>query len=332
MDIPKNYNSILNIRETETAIKQLKDFFEKALAQTFDLTRVSAPLFVFPESGINDNLNGIERPVKFEVNSIGREVEVVHSLAKWKRLALHKYGFKHGEGLYADMDAIRRDEELDNLHSIYVDQWDWEIIIDKEERSVETLKNVVKKLFNVFKETEAYITGLYPSLPKHLPNEIKFITTYELEEMYPTLTPKEREDKITAEYKAVFLMQIGGLLKSGTKHDGRAPDYDDWTLNGDLLFWYPLLSHAFEVSSMGIRVDENSMKKQLEEAECTERLNYSFHKAIINKELPYTLGGGIGQSRICMYFLEKAHIGEVQASIWSDSMNEICDKNNIKLL
>lgn len=330
---PDGYKSSLDIRMTEVAIKQTKDFFENELAKELNLTRVSAPLFVKPETGLNDNLNGVERPVSFDVKGVGGDtVEIVHSLAKWKRMALKRYGFQVGEGLYTDMNAIRRDEDLDNLHSVYVDQWDWEKIIDKRERTEETLKEIVKKIYSVFKRTEAYLFKIYPQLQPILPDEIFFITTQELEDMYPTLSPKERENKIAREKKAVFIMQIGDLLKSGIKHDGRAPDYDDWTLNGDILFYYPVLDMAFEVSSMGIRVDENSLVEQLKKAECEDRKKFKFHKDIINKELPYTIGGGIGQSRICMFLLRKAHIGEVQASVWNDEMIEECSKNNIELL
>lgn len=333
LEIPKNYQSKLDIRETEVAIKAIKDYFEKALAKKLNLTRVSAPLFVLPNSGINDDLNGVERPVKFEVAGINNdEVEVVHSLAKWKRMALHRYGFSHGEGLYTDMDAIRRDEELDNMHSIYVDQWDWEMIIDKNERNIETLKATVEKLFEVFKETEKYITDKYDVLEKFLPEKVTFVSSQELEDMYPELTAKQREDKIAEKYKAVFITQIGAALKSGEKHDGRAPDYDDWSLNGDLIFYFPVLDHAFEVSSMGVRVDEDSLMSQLKTAGCEERANLEFHKAVLNKELPYTLGGGLGQSRICMFLLGKAHIGEVQASVWSQDMINKCAENGINLL
>lgn len=333
LQIPKNYNSKLDIRQTELAIKQVKDCFEKTLAKKLNLSRVSAPLYVMPDSGLNDNLNGIERPVSFEVKGIDDKcVEIVHSLAKWKRMALHKYKFSHGEGLYTDMNAIRRDEDLDNLHSIYVDQWDWEMIIEEKERNMKTLKKKVQKLYNVFKIVESYITDLYPQLEKYLPDELTFISTQELEDLYPELTPKEREDKITQKYKAVFLTQIGGELKSGKKHDGRAPDYDDWDLNGDLLFWYPVLEHAFEVSSMGIRVDKFTLNKQLELTDCSERKNYEFHKQVLDGTLPFTIGGGLGQSRICMFLLGKAHIGEVQSSVWPKEMIEQCSENNINLL
>ncbi|PYG87275.1 aspartate-ammonia ligase [Ruminiclostridium sufflavum DSM 19573] len=330
---PEGYKSSLNIRMTEVAIKQTKDFFENELAKELNLTRVSAPLFVRPETGLNDNLNGVERPVSFDVKGIGgAEVEVVHSLAKWKRMALKRYGFSSGEGLYTDMNAIRRDEDMDNLHSIYVDQWDWERILEKSERTEETLKGIVKKIFSVFKKTEDYLAGLYPQLQKILPEDIFFITTQELEDKYPELSPKERENALAREKKAFFIMKIGDMLKSGIKHDGRAPDYDDWELNGDIVFYYPVLDIAYEVSSMGIRVDEDSLVSQLKKADCEERRNFKFHKDIIDKELPYTIGGGIGQSRICMFLLRKAHIGEVQSSVWDDEMIQECLKNGIELL
>ncbi|MFZ5989936.1 MAG: aspartate--ammonia ligase [Bacillota bacterium] len=331
--LPLNYQPSLSVRDTETAIKMIKDYFETELAKQLNLSRVSAPLFVKPETGMNDNLNGVERPVAFDVKSIGGDtVEVVHSLAKWKRMALGRYGFKVGEGLYTDMNAIRRDEDVDNLHSIYVDQWDWEFVINKQDRTVETLKNIVRKIFTALQKTEDQVCEVYPQIPRILPEDIHFISTQELEDMYPTLSPKEREDMISKEKKAVFIMQIGGLLKSGIKHDGRAPDYDDWTLNGDIILWYPLLDRAFEISSMGIRVDEDSLVSQLKEAGCEDRKRLKFHKDLLEGRLPYTVGGGIGQSRLCMYFLKKAHIGEVQASIWPDSMIDTCDNANIKLL
>ncbi|RKD23697.1 aspartate-ammonia ligase [Caminicella sporogenes DSM 14501] len=331
--IPKGYKSKLGLLETEIGIKEIKDYFEKALAKKLKLTRVSAPLFVIPESGLNDNLNGVERPVRFDVLGIGgKDVEIVQSLAKWKRMALAKYGFEVGKGLYTDMNAIRRDEELDNLHSIYVDQWDWEKIIAKEDRNIETLKSIVKDIYTVFKETEEYICKLYPKLDRVLPDEIFFITSQELEDMYPELTPKQREDAITKEKGAVFIMKIGHQLESGIKHDGRAPDYDDWELNGDIIFWYPVLETAFEVSSMGIRVSEESLEKQLKLAGCEERKNLRFHRDLLEGKLPYTIGGGIGQSRMCMFFLQKAHIGEVQAAIWPEEMIEKCEEANIILL
>lgn len=330
---PNAYKSSLDIRMTEVAIKQTKDFFEDELAKELKLTRVSAPLFVKPETGLNDNLNGVERPVSFDLKGIdGTNVEIVHSLAKWKRMALKRYGFAPGEGLYTDMNAIRRDEEPDNLHSVYVDQWDWEKIIEKSERTEETLKSTVRKIFSVFKRTEDYLADLYPGLQRYLPEDIFFVTTQELEDRYPSLSPKERENMLAREKKAIFIMKIGDLLQSGIKHDGRAPDYDDWSLNGDIVFYYPVLDIAFEVSSMGIRVDEASLVSQLEKAGCAERRTLKFHSELINKNLPYTIGGGIGQSRICMFFLGKAHIGEVQASVWSDEMLEECLKNNIQLL
>lgn len=331
--IPKEYEAKLNLIDTEIGIKSIKDYFEKTLAEKFELTRVSAPLFVRPETGLNDDLNGIERPVAFDVLGIGgEEVQVVHSLAKWKRMALAKYGFDVGKGLYTDMNAIRRDEELDNLHSIYVDQWDWEKIISKEERTVETLKEIVEEIYSVFKATEEEICTIYPRLERQLPEDIFFITAQQLEDKYPDLTPKQREDAITKEKGAVFVMQIGDDLKSGIKHDGRAPDYDDWTLNGDILFWYPILDMAFEVSSMGIRVDEKALERQLKLAGCEERKELSYHKDLLEGKLPYTVGGGIGQSRMCMFFLQKAHIGEVQAAIWPEEMIEACEKESIILL
>jgi aspartate--ammonia ligase len=330
---PNGYKSCLDIRMTEVAIKKTKDYFENELAKELNLTRVSAPLFVRPETGLNDNLNGVERPVSFDVKGIGGDtVEVVHSLAKWKRMALKRYGFAPGEGLYTDMNAIRRDEDMDNLHSIYVDQWDWERIILKSDRTEETLKMIVRKIFSVFKRTEDYLAELYPCLQRYLPEDIFFVTTQELEDLYPELSPKERENMLAREKKAIFIMKIGDTLKSGIKHDGRAPDYDDWALNGDIVFYYPVLDIAYEVSSMGIRVDEDSLVEQLKKAGCEDRKNLKFHTDLINKDLPYTIGGGIGQSRICMFFLGKAHIGEVQASIWSDEMISECSGNNIELL
>ena len=331
--IPSNYDPILSVRQTEEAIKKIKDYFENELAKALNLSRVSAPLFVRPETGMNDNLNGVERPVSFDVKGIGgKTVEVVHSLAKWKRMALGKYNFEVGEGLYTDMNAIRRDEDLDNLHSVYVDQWDWERVLNKEDRNIDTLKDIVKKIYEVLRKTEKFVCSTYPDIPEILPEDIFFITTQELEDMYPSLSPKERENMIAKDKKAVFVMQIGGVLKSGIKHDGRAPDYDDWELNGDIILWYPILNRAFEISSMGIRVDEASLERQLKEAGCEERKQFKFHKDLLEKKLPYTIGGGIGQSRICMFFLKKAHIGEVQASIWPDEMIEACEKANIKLL
>ncbi len=331
--IPKNYKSSLSIIETQQAIKDLKDFFEQRLSEELKLTRVSSPLFVLPETGVNDNLNGVENAVKFNISSINKDAEIVHSLAKWKRMALKKYGFNLGTGLYSDMNAIRKDEEiLDNLHSIYVDQWDWELIIKKEERTIDKLKEVVRKIYNVFKETEKHVIEIYPEIKKLLPEEITFITSQELLDMYPNLSPSERENKIVKEKGAVFLMQIGKVLSDGKKHDGRSPDYDDWELNGDILFYNPVLDSAIELSSMGIRVDEKSLAKQLKESNCEERVNLDYHKALLNGELPYTIGGGIGQSRICMYFLNKAHIGEVQVGVWPEEMIKECSNEKIYLL
>ncbi|CUP22550.1 MAG: aspartate--ammonia ligase [Clostridium baratii] len=330
--IPKDYKSSSTLIETEVFIKSIKDYFERNLAEELNLIRVSAPLFVNSNSGLNDDLNGVERPVKFDLLASNEDVEIVHSLAKWKRMSLHRYGFPVGKGLYADMNAIRRDEELDNIHSIYVDQWDWELIINKEDRNLEFLKNIVKKIYSVFKNTENYVRENLVKIDEELPEKIFFITSQELEDMYKDLTPKEREDAICKEKGAVFIMQIGKDLASGEKHDGRAPDYDDWNLNGDILFWNNVLDRAIELSSMGIRVDEKSLRAQLKEANCEERENLEFHRALLDGKLPYTIGGGIGQSRICMYFLRKAHIGEVQASVWDDLNNKICEENGIVLL
>ena len=330
--IPERYESSLGVIETQQAIKDLKDFFENRLGEMLKLTRVSSPLFVLPETGTNDNLNGVEKPVSFEVPHLRKDAEIVHSLAKWKRMALKKYGFSVGRGLYTDMNAIRKDEELDNLHSLYVDQWDWELIINKEDRTIKTLKKVVKSLYRVFKETEEHVHMIYPEVGCTLPEEITFITSQELLDMYPDLTPKEREDAIVREKKAVFLMQIGKTLSTGEKHDGRSPDYDDWDLNGDILFYNEVLDSAIELSSMGIRVDEEALEKQLKAAGCEERKELDYHKALLNGELPYTIGGGVGQSRICMFFLNKAHIGEVQVGIWPQEMIEECEKAGIKLL
>lgn len=331
--IPKDYKPVIDVMESQRAIKKIKDYFQQELAYGLSLRRVSAPLFVLPESGLNDNLNGVERVVDFSIKDMGEEqVEIVQSLAKWKRMALGKYNIKQGHGIYTDMNAIRRDEELDNLHSIYVDQWDWEKVICKEQRTEEYLKETVVIIYNALKNLGDYVNRLYRDIQTELPNEIFFITTQELEDIYPDFTPKEREDAITKEHGAVFIMKIGGQLESGIKHDGRAPDYDDWELNGDIILWNDVLEKAFEISSMGIRVDEEAMERQLALDGKEERKNMAFHKAILNKELPYTIGGGIGQSRLCMYFLRKAHIGEVQVSIWPETMVEECRENNIFLL
>ncbi len=331
--VPDGYESPLNIRETEVAIKDVKDIFERELAKQLNLTRVSAPLFVSPETGLNDNLNGVERPVSFGIKEQGdKEVEIVHSLAKWKRQALKRYGFVKGEGLYTDMNAIRRDEDTDNIHSIFVDQWDWEKVIEKEDRNIETLKSVVRKVYRALKNTEEILAHKYEYIQPILPEDITFVTTQELEDEYPGLTSKERETKIAMLKGAVFIMQIGGNMRSGEKHDGRAPDYDDWTLNGDIIVNYPVLGIGLELSSMGIRVDEDALKRQLEISGCMDRAELPFQKSILDKELPYTIGGGIGQSRICMFFLRKAHIGEVQASIWPEDVLEEAEKKNVNLL
>lgn len=331
--IPEGYKSPQSIKDTEIAIKEVKDFFERALAKELNLTRVSAPLFVRPESGLNDNLNGVERPVRFGIKEQNdAEAEIVHSLAKWKRQALERYEFSYGEGLYTDMSAIRRDEDTDNIHSLYVDQWDWEKVIHKEERNEETLKAVVEKVYKALKKTEHYMAEKYDYIEEILPEHIFFITSQELADRYPELTPKEREHQIAREEGAVFLMQIGGALASGEPHDGRAPDYDDWSLNGDILVYYPLLNIGLELSSMGIRVDEETLEKQLKISGCEERAKLPFQKALLEGKLPYTIGGGIGQSRICMFFMRRAHIGEVQSSIWKPDVVEYLKEQGINLL
>ena len=331
--IPTNYKSELNLYDTQIAIKKVKDFFQTLLAERLHLLRVSAPLFVDPESGLNDNLNGIERPVTFDIKyQNAREGEIVQSLAKWKRYALKKYGFSAGEGLYTDMSAIRRDEETDNIHSVYVDQWDWEKVIDKEDRTLETLKDVVKTVYKCLRKTEKYMSIHYDYITEILPEEIFSITTQELADMFPDYKPKEREYYIAKAKGAVCIMKIGDLLENGEPHDGRAPDYDDWALNADIIVYYPVLDIALELSSMGIRVDEKAMKEQLEKAGCTERAELPFHKAILNGELPYTIGGGIGQSRICMFFLRKAHIGEVQCSLWPEEVMKMAEEKGLQLL
>lgn len=333
--IPKDYKTSLDIMQTEIAIKEVKDFFERGLADALNLTRISAPLFVVKSTGLNDNLNGVERPVAFDMKEDPNlNIEIIHSLAKWKRLALKRYGVKEGYGIYTDMNAIRRDEDLDNTHSIYVDQWDWERVITPEDRArgLDFLKEIVTKIYKVFIATEAYLNMKYHELKTLLPNDIYFLTSQELEDMYPDLTPKQRENEITKKHKAVFLMQIGKFLNSGERHDGRAPDYDDWDLNGDILVWNDILGTSFELSSMGIRVDKEVLNKQLDKLNLNERKELDFHKALLNDELPLTIGGGIGQSRICMFLLQKAHIGEVQASIWSDEIEKACKENGINLL
>jgi aspartate--ammonia ligase len=331
--IPKGYKSKLDRIYTEIAINELKNHFETGLAKALNLIKVSAPILVKEDTGINDNLNGVERLVSFDALDLpDKNVEVVQSLAKWKRMALAKYGFPPGQGLYTNMNAIRRDETLTNLHSIYVDQWDWEKIISKEQRNLIVLREEVEKIYGAIKATEHYMSELHGSLTPVLPEEIVFITSQELEYRFPAHTPKQREELITRKHGAVFIMQIGGRLNSGEKHDGRSPDYDDWTLNGDILLWNPLLEKAVEISSMGIRVDEKALSYQLWEAGNEERAGLEYHHAVINGELPYTIGGGIGQSRLCMFLLKKAHIGEVQASVWSDEMIQECRDKNITLL
>lgn len=332
LKIPEKYASPLSLYETQTAIGELRTAFEGNLSNSLNLCRVSAPLFVAPETGLNDDLNGVERPVEFDVAETGSNAQIVHSLAKWKRFALHKYGFPVGKGLYTDMNAVRRDEEMDNLHSIYVDQWDWEKVIDRETRTTEYLKETVKAIVAAICKTQELIKKDYPSLKTSLCPEVSFVTTQELEDMYPSLTPKQREDEYLKEHKTAFIMQIGGKLKSGVKHDGRAPDYDDWKLNGDIVFWSDILQCAFEVSSMGIRVDEKSLDSQLTEAGADARRSLPFHKALLAGELPLTMGGGIGQSRLCMLLLEKAHIGEVQVSLWDKATIDGCKGAGIELL
>ena len=331
--IPEGYDPKLNVRQTQEAIKYIRDTFQKEFGKEMNLDRISAPLFVEKRTGLNDNLNGTERTVSFDLlENPGEIVEVVQSLAKWKRMALHRYGFEAGQGLYTNMNAIRRDEELDNLHSCYVDQWDWEKVIAQEERTLETLKQTVKNIFRVIKHMEHEVWYKYPQAVNKLPEEIFFITSQELLEKYPDKSGKERENLIAKEHGCVFVMQIGDKLSNGEKHDGRAPDYDDWALNGDILFWFEPLNCALEISSMGIRVDENSLAQQLIKGNCQERSELQYHKMILNKELPYTIGGGIGQSRLCMLLLGRVHVGEVQASIWSDEMREECAKRKVILL
>lgn len=331
--IPKDYHSELNLHDTQIAIKTVKDFFQNLLSQRLNLSRVSAPLFVDPDSGLNDNLNGVERPVTFDIKEQnGREAEVVQSLAKWKRYALKKYGFSYGEGLYTDMNAIRRDEITDNIHSIFVDQWDWEKIIKKDERTIATLMDTVKIVYKCLRKTEKYMAIQYDYIEEILPHDIFFVTTQELADMFPDNTPKEREYYIAKAKGAVCIMQIGDVLENGERHDGRAPDYDDWSLNADIVVYYPVLDIALELSSMGIRVDKKALLSQLKKAGCEERKDLPFQKAIINEELPYTIGGGIGQSRICMFFLRKVHIGEVQSSLWPENMIAQCEENGVQLL
>ena len=331
--IPENYVPDLNRHETQIAIKTVKDFFQNLLAQELSLSRVTAPLFVDPATGLNDNLNGVERPVDFDImHQDGRRAEVVHSLAKWKRYALKRYGFETGKGLYTDMLAIRRDEETDNIHSLFVDQWDWEKIMGREQRNIGYLQAIVRQVYKVLRKTELYMSIQYDYIEEILPKEIYFITTQELEDLYPDKSPKEREYIITKKKGAVCVTQIGDVLRSGIKHDGRAPDYDDWSLNADILVYYPVLDIALELSSMGIRVDEDTLTAQLKKAGCPERAELPFQQAILNREVPYTVGGGIGQSRICMFFLRKAHIGEVQCGVWPREQEKLLAENGIYLL
>lgn len=332
MKIPTGYQADLNLHDTQVAIKTVKDFFQQTLAQKLNLLRVSAPIFVNPASGLNDNLNGIERPVSFDIKGQSDSAEIVHSLAKWKRYALKRYGFAQGEGLYTDMVAIRRDEDLDNIHSVYVDQWDWEKIITREDRNPEYLKNTVNRIVGAICNALDEIKYQYEHLDTELSREVSFITTQELEDLYPDFTPKERENAYTKEHKTVCIMQIGDVLASGQKHDGRAPDYDDWKLNCDILFWHEPLQCALEISSMGIRVDEKALDEQLTKAGCDDRRNLPFHKMLLEGKLPLTIGGGIGQSRICMLLLKKAHVGEVQASLWDEETLKACEKAGIEIL
>ncbi len=331
--IPAGYRPRLDFKQTGEAITKTREFFSRELSRELNLVRVSAPLMVSSTSGLNDNLTNGERPVSFAVKDLEeRQVEIVHSLAKWKRMALRQYGFDIGEGLYTDMNAIRRDEGLDNIHSVYVDQWDWEKIISPSDRNKGALMGIVKKIFGVCKKTEDHITRTYPQLKQQLPRETYFLTTRELEKRYPHLPPEKREEEITREKGAVFLMEIGKPLSGGKPHEKRAPDYDDWSLNGDLLFWYPLLERAVEISSMGIRVDPSTLQKQLKASCCEDRKHLPYHRRLLSGELPQTIGGGIGQSRLCMFFLGKAHIGEVQASIWPEEVVETCRRAQVYLL
>ncbi|MEW5759538.1 MAG: aspartate--ammonia ligase [Candidatus Thermoplasmatota archaeon] len=342
LTLPKGYRPTLNIRETQEAIKYIKDSFERRIARELNLLRISAPIVVLSRTGINDHLTGIERPICFDVKDMNEKAEIVQSLAKWKRMALADYGFKHGEGLYTDMNAIRPDEFLDNLHSIYVDQWDWERVISRAERNLEFLKDIVRIIYKVIRDTERDVCQRYKQLPgPYLPEDIYFVHSEELEDMYPKLSSREREDAICREKGAVCIIGIGAKLKDGKPHDGRAADYDDWCvetgngrrgLNCDILIWYPLLNTAFELSSMGIRVDKESLMRQLEIKGELDKVNLYFHQRLIKGELPLSVGGGIGQSRLCMLFLRKAHIGEVQSSVWPDELKKVCQQNNILLL
>ena len=330
--IPQDYHTPLSVYEMQRAIEFIKSNFQVNLSNAINLRRVSAPLFVDENSGLNDNLNGVERPVSFDIPDVGVNAQVVHSLAKWKRLALKRYQFNVGKGLFTDMNAIRRDEEVDNLHSVYVDQWDWEKVISADDRNVAYLKRTVRDIVAAVSETSSALNVAFPSLRTKLPSEVFFITTQELEDLYPDLTPKQREDEISKKKGVVFLMQVGKILKSGIKHDGRAPDYDDWELNGDILYWNDVLGHAFEISSMGIRVDPKSLDSQLTIAGCDDRRTLPFHKMLLAGELPLTMGGGIGQSRLCMLLIGTAHIGEVQVSLWDEATRKACEEAGVMLL
>ena len=330
--IPEGYAPILDLYQTQTAIGDPKQSFQRELATALNLKRATAPLFVDPASGLNDNLNGVERPVSFDIKGVDTVAEVVQSLAKWKRMALMRYGFAPGEGIYTDMNAIRRDEDLDNLHSVYTDQWDWEKVITREQRNIETLKNTVRAIVAAVSYTNDAIKAKFPQLSCRIERDVFFVTAQELEDMYPELSPKERENKIVREHGTVFVMQIGKLLRSGTRHDGRAPDYDDWELNGDILVWNDVIDCAFELSSMGIRVDAESLDRQLSELGADDRRSLTYHRMLLADELPLTIGGGIGQSRLCMLILQKAHIGEVQVSVWDSETVEACERGGIPLL
>ncbi|WP_179394798.1 aspartate--ammonia ligase [Lacticaseibacillus absianus] len=330
---PSDYDPKLTVRQTQEAIRYIRETFQDEFGKQLNLSRVSAPMMVDRATGLNDNLNGTEAPVSFTMADMpGETMEIVHSLAKWKRAALGRFGFQPGEGLYTNMNAIRKDEDLDNFHSIYVDQWDWEKVITQEQRTLETLQATVRQIFKVIKHMEHEVWYKYPNAVHHLPDELHFVTTQALEDRWPDLDPMTRENRIAQEYGAVFIMQIGGALRSGQRHDGRAPDYDDWTLNGDLVFWYEPLDCKLEISSMGIRVDETAMAKQLADVGATDRLALPFHQQIMAGALPYTIGGGIGQSRLCMLLLGKAHVGEVQASVWPQTMIDACEEHHIHIL
>lgn len=332
LTVPEGYKSVLNLRDTQRAIKLCKDTFERRLAKVLGLERITAPLAVWGNSGINDDLNGVERKVNFDLKEMNGEAEIVQSLAKWKRMALYRYGFNPGEGLYTDMNAIRRDDDVDNLHSVFVDQWDWEKVILPEQRTEEFLEETVRKIAHALYLAQELVKADFPQLTQNITPQVFFITSQELEDMYPDMTSKQREIEITREHKTVFIKKIGGLLASGVRHDGRAPDYDDWSLNGDLFVWSNALDSAIEVSSMGIRVDKDSLVKQLKESGSEDRLKYDYHKMIADGTLPLTIGGGIGQSRLCMLILEKAHIGEVQSSVWPEEMVEKCKAEGINIL